>query len=217
MDHGLYVQCTDKFVHEYAEFWQSLFSLDKETTFRVAREWGIQDPALFATATLARPWIAGKAVHTSRKVSIKDAYDSHMEAKRRIAEFLADADKLPKELIFVGRNLNCVRADNKCLGSPVNRINLMAYSAASALRDHQYKGSSNIRLYDLFYSNIQLLAFHSTLFAISFVYMVTDLNHRLKIWFGGNLSGGFEAVLESKLQKKLSETLPGVKFQDAFE
>jgi aarF domain-containing kinase len=37
-----------------------------------------------------------------------------------------DANALPKELIFVGRNMNIVRSLNKQFGSSINRINVMA-------------------------------------------------------------------------------------------
>lgn len=39
---------------------------------------------------------------------------------------MQDTTKFPDELIFIGRNMNLVRSLNKKLGSPVNRVNVMA-------------------------------------------------------------------------------------------
>jgi ABC-type enterochelin transport system substrate-binding protein len=38
-------------------------------------------------------------------------------------------DKLPLELMFVGRNMNIIRYINKYFDSKVNRTNVMAYYA----------------------------------------------------------------------------------------
>jgi hypothetical protein len=57
------------------------------------------------------------------------------KAKERIRHILSDTNKTPLELIFVGRNMNITRAINKELGSPVNRLNIMARLARAALAD----------------------------------------------------------------------------------
>ena len=104
LDHGLYIQCRPEFTRQYALFWKSLFSLDIDTTRIITESWGLENAEIFASATLARPWKSGKAIHVE-KVTAKDIYDSQVDAKRKVSEFLKNTDKLPKELIFVGRNL----------------------------------------------------------------------------------------------------------------
>ena len=39
---------------------------------------------------------------------------------------LSDTAKVPRELALIGRHLNLVRATNKHLGSPVNRVEVLA-------------------------------------------------------------------------------------------
>lgn len=104
LDHGLYVRCTPKFVDEYATFWKSLFSLDIDASSRIAKSWGIEDLNVIATATLARPWRAGKPIH-STKTTITDLFEAQKNSKNRLSKFLKNTESLPKELIFVGRNL----------------------------------------------------------------------------------------------------------------
>ncbi|ETO36991.1 hypothetical protein RFI_00078 [Reticulomyxa filosa] len=55
------------------------------------------------------------------------------EAKERVKTILKRTKTIPRELIFVGRNMNLVRANNKDLGSPVNRISILAAHAAQGL------------------------------------------------------------------------------------
>jgi aarF domain-containing kinase len=104
LDHGLYVQCTKEFTHQYALFWKSLFTLDMDLTRSVTESWGIKNPTVFASATLARPWKSGKALHIEQ-TTIQDIYESQVNAKDQVSKFLKDSQNLPKELIFVGRNL----------------------------------------------------------------------------------------------------------------
>lgn len=49
-----------------------------------------------------------------------------VEAFDRVKALLSDSERVPRELILLGRNLNIVRANNKGMGSPVNRVNVMA-------------------------------------------------------------------------------------------
>ena len=117
LDHGLYVQCSKIFIDQYSRFWVALLSMDSGALKSITEEWGILQHELFASATLARPWKEGKYIR--KNPTLHDIYESQLEAKSRIQEFLRESDKLPKELLFVGRNLNCIRANNRNLGSPV--------------------------------------------------------------------------------------------------
>ncbi|KAJ3208217.1 hypothetical protein HDU67_006937 [Dinochytrium kinnereticum] len=126
LDHGLYVTCTDSFKHNYALLWKCLFTGETDVLEDITRRWGIKDVQAFASGTLQRPWMPGKVVHVGEMASVTTMFKNQMEAKERARKFLSDTDKVPKELIFIGRNLNIVRSNNKVLGSPVNRINLTA-------------------------------------------------------------------------------------------
>jgi aarF domain-containing kinase len=78
--------------------------MDYDLTQSITEQWGIYNPQVFASATLARPWKKGKAIHIEQ-TKIRDIYESQMEAKKQVMKFLQDTEKIPKELIFVGRNL----------------------------------------------------------------------------------------------------------------
>ena len=60
--------------------------------------------------------------------------------KDRVREFLSNTEVLPRELLFIGRNMNIVRATNKLLGSPVNRIKVMADWAVRAIEVRRGRG-----------------------------------------------------------------------------
>jgi len=142
IDHGLYIHMNPKFRHEYALFWKSLMTFDNKTIAEVAKSWGINSPDLFASATLMRPYTGGdKSTANSIKGGLKGqteserAYEMQMKMRKGIKGVLGDGEKLPQELIFIGRNLRIVQGNNQFLGSPVNRIKITGNWASRALVD----------------------------------------------------------------------------------
>jgi aarF domain-containing kinase len=106
IDHGLYIQCSQSFKHDYALFWKSLFTLDSSTLDAIGSHWGMRDISFFASATLARPWKRGKLLHVNDKLVMKKSdFELQVETKQKLRQFLENSDKLPRELLFVGRNL----------------------------------------------------------------------------------------------------------------
>jgi aarF domain-containing kinase len=102
----LYVKLTPEFRRQYSELWKALLAMDLSTLFRVATEWGIGAPDLFASAVLLRPISFGsKSGNTESKESQPSQYDASMQLKGKLINFFVDTDKMPKELIFVGRNM----------------------------------------------------------------------------------------------------------------
>jgi aarF domain-containing kinase len=83
-----------------------------------------------------RPW---------KKPKSKEEQEAEDEAKRldnqhainkqkeMIKGFLEHVELVPNELIFVSRSMRIIQASNQALHSPVNRINILARHAASAL------------------------------------------------------------------------------------
>lgn len=88
-----------------------------------------------ANATLLKPYNANRSpnITPTTNTSVLDAYEIQMKLKTTLKDFLINSELLPKELIFIGRNMTIVRANNKTLGSPVNRINRMARWAVVGL------------------------------------------------------------------------------------
>ncbi|KAJ3259101.1 hypothetical protein HK103_002988 [Boothiomyces macroporosus] len=218
LDHGLYVRCTPKFVDEYATFWKSLFSLDIDASSRIAKSWGIEDLNVIATATLARPWRAGKPIH-STKTTITDLFEAQKNSKNRLSKFLKNTESLPKELIFVGRNLNCVRANNKMLGSPVNRINIMANCAAeNAGLKWQTSGNTfrgeEYGLWNHLKSGFSKLMFQTTLAMISLSFKITQIFQYLGKLISGKGSG-FEDVMDSNMRRNLESMFPGMNINES--
>ena len=77
-----------------------------------------------------------------------DVYAMQARGKERVRSLLHDTEKIPRELMFLGRNMNIVRANNKALGSLVNRVGIMASFAArgSALSEGVVRRSTTVNL-----------------------------------------------------------------------
>eukprot|EP00478_Filoreta_tenera_P000338 GABV01000338.1.p1 GENE.GABV01000338.1~~GABV01000338.1.p1 ORF type:complete len:471 (+),score=202.47 GABV01000338.1:2-1414(+) len=127
LDHGLYIAESEKFRLQYCRFWEAMFLRDTNTLKDICVEWGIGEPELFASASLIRPYSFKEG--TDKKLSRKAIYNHSMEHKKRVANFFKDEKAVPRELVFVGRNMNIVRSNNKSLGTPVNRIGIMVRAA----------------------------------------------------------------------------------------
>lgn len=157
---------------------------------------------MFASITLQKPYMPSKAPHLSaNNVSFQDAYEMQMSMKSRIRNFLANQALFPRELIFVSRNMNIVRANNKAMGSPVNRINIMARWAVRGL-DRQSNESRGIQGY--LKSTWRIILFESTLFAMTlsfYVVKLKDIANQL-IW-GVDNRGGFETVLDNRMKEQV--------------
>ncbi|KAH8886877.1 ABC1-domain-containing protein [Thozetella sp. PMI_491] len=140
IDHGLYVYMSEKFRREYGLFWKSLMTFDNKTIVSITEEWGIKAADIFASATLMKPYEGGDGRFKQQLLAEfegKTPAERHFEMQQRmkqgIREVLADEDKWPKELIFIGRNMRIVQGNNQYMGSPVNRIKLMGEWASRSL------------------------------------------------------------------------------------
>lgn len=103
LDHGLYVRLTPDFQRQYATLWKGLMTLDLDVVRHVATQWGIGAPDLFASATLMRPVkFADQQMENFEEMS---EYDRSVRIKEKLKSFLTDTDKIPKPLIFIGRNM----------------------------------------------------------------------------------------------------------------
>ena len=217
LDHGLYVQSSEKFKREYALFWKSLFTLDMSMLESIAKEWHIPDVGLFATATLARPWKRGRALHVPQQASLQDAFTTHSQAKARVVDFMQSSDKMPQELIFIGRNLNCIRAINKAFKSPVNRINIMAHWAAFSLGTPPYdphlSWMTNLGL-DV-RARISYCTFKTTLFVATLGFYLSKAWQHIASWFGYKHLG-FEQVMDNALKEQLEQKIPGIVIDDSM-
>ncbi|CAG8527790.1 8814_t:CDS:10 [Diversispora eburnea] len=190
IDHGLYVEESIVFRHQYCLLWKSV-------------KWGIAESDLFISAQIMKPYKSQTAIHVSstKSVTLQDAYEMQMAIKDNIKKFLTDTELIPRELIFIGRNMNIVRSLNRELGSPVNRINLMGNWAVKGL------GAD--------WSN------WATLLMISFGLYLTQTKEVIDSWIrsGGNVGNarGFEELLDDQMKSSLEENFGIILDQRFFE
>lgn len=204
---------SDKFRHEYGTFWKALMTFDNKKIGEITQEWGIKAADLFASATLLRPYEGGDqqlqkgmlgALDDSKTASQKH-YEMQRRMKQGIRDVLADEDKWPKELIFIGRNMRIVQGNNAYMGSPVNRIKMMGEWASRSLFQDK-----NLPLRQRMANVWQHLLFKAVLFMsdVAFYFF------RLKQLFGR--SGGLEDEVEARLKSVAQEF--GVELQhNVFE
>ncbi|KAK8070848.1 hypothetical protein PG997_011051 [Apiospora hydei] len=196
IDHGLYVYMSPDFRHQYSLFWKSLMTFDNDTIAEVSKQWGIKAPDFFASATLLRPYEGGDNKTKNgiiESLDGKTAAERHFEMQRRmkqgIRDMLADEDKWPKELIFIGRNLRIVQGNNQFMGSPVNRIKMMGNWASRSLFQ-----DPNLPWQERLANAWRHLLFRTVLLATD----VAFYTFKVRQWLG--YGGGMEDVLESKMK-----------------
>ncbi|KAI8610359.1 ABC1 family-domain-containing protein [Chytriomyces sp. MP71] len=248
LDHGLYVQQSPQFTSDYTRLWTSLFAHDIKTVEEIVARWGISDVQLFAIGTLQKPWTQQKGIEGSTvkdvfssttqgrqelsddpEVRKKQLYDMQLKMKERAKKYLSDTDKVPRELIFVGRNLNIIRSNNKSYGSPVNRINLMCNWARATQFDRDAPStppSLPARILAVARQPSILLPqiyTYTSLAAVSLLFHGTRLVNAARRWWNwlvgcteGRLKG-FEDALDEKVRKGIYEQTGGLLDEDAFE
>ncbi|KAK3331054.1 ABC1 family-domain-containing protein [Apodospora peruviana] len=213
IDHGLYVYMSDKFRHEYGVFWKALMTLDNKKISEVTAEWGIKAADLFASATLMRPYEGG-GEHNFHKKLLREmegmtaserSYEMQKRMKQGIRDVLADEDKWPKELIFIGRNMRIVQGNNQYMGSPVNRVKMMGEWASRSLFEDR-----NLPWRDRLGNMWRHVLFKAvlTLTDVAFYFF------KLRQWLGRG--GGMEDEVEARMRDVAKEF--GVELQhDLFE
>lgn len=102
---------------------------DMSTITEICHGWGIGQPELFASATLLKPWrskqtesVAGDTTSDNSTERPKSKEQQQLEFQRalkgKLATFLHNVELLPKELIFVGRAMRILQANNQMMGTP---------------------------------------------------------------------------------------------------
>ncbi|KAI0960694.1 hypothetical protein AcV7_000002 [Taiwanofungus camphoratus] len=105
LDHGLYVRLSKDFQRQYATLWKGLMTMDLDVVRTVGAQWGIGAPDLFASATLMRPVKFVDQADGMANFDQMNEYERGVRIKERLRSFLTDTDKIPKPLIFIGRNM----------------------------------------------------------------------------------------------------------------
>ncbi|ORX46995.1 ABC1-domain-containing protein [Hesseltinella vesiculosa] len=215
LDHGLYVQESKEFRLNYCRLWQALYMFDLKTVEEVSRQWGIHDIEMFASITLQKPFSQDKAIHLQR-TSIQEIYDFQMGIKARLKHFLEDQARFPQEMIFILRNMEIVRANNMMVGSPVNRLNLMAKWAVRGIDREENHDQQNrqLRLYQRPTHWVQSLAhfavtkwrrfvFEFTLFMMNLSFCFVRVKQSAHQLLYGAPSQGFEELIDQRMKEQM--------------
>lgn len=211
LDHGLYVKVGADFRRQYAGLWRALLAADWDTIESTTRSWGIGSPDLFASITLMRP-IRFKLkredpIDTENEVN---QYERGVRMKERLKGFLSDTEKLPKELIFLGRNMRIVQGMNHCLltflaftlllgnnqvlGSPVNRIKITGHWASRSLTT-----SANLTLNQRLREYWHDIAFRVVMLSIDLAFWMSKARQWIRMFFG-KTGEGFEDEIERSMR-----------------
>ena len=159
--------------------WKAIFLLDAAEIQRICGEWGIMDGDMFASMQLMKPYSTSKPVGVKR--TREEIVKMQKEAKANIKQVLANTELIPRELIFVGRNMNLVRANNKHLDSPVNRVNILASRAVAGSATH--------------FSVYERFSFHLRLMLLSVAFSLTQTWRSVRRYFGATATG-FEELID---------------------
>ena len=233
IDHGLYVSLSDDFRSNWARLWRSVLEGDYDGVDHVVKGWGMGLPDLMASFTLLRPTVLsrGRKKVSSSEEETKESrpltdYERSVMMKRKLKEFLMDTDRMPKELIFLSKNMRMVQGiflglttcfvlpftqafsgNNQSFGSPVNRIKITGYWASRS----QIGNSSlsfRARLKE-FYHHV---LFQIVMLSLDLAFYTSKFKMWLKLTIGGRRranngigSGGFEEELEVQMRATAKE------------
>ncbi|KAG2049375.1 atypical/ABC1/ABC1-B protein kinase [Suillus hirtellus] len=207
LDHGLYVTIRPTVKRQYASLWRALLTSNWDTIRDVTESWGVGEAGLFASAVLMRPVKVDRANGSSSPAENANgdpgkelnAYEQSVRMKERLKRFLVDTDKMPKELIFLGRNMRIVQGNNQSLGSPVNRIKITAYWASRSLVTTHERSArgwwAHLDARELWRD----ILFRTAMFSLDIVFWVSKIRQRVRALLGLT-NGGFEDELERSVR-----------------
>lgn len=103
LDFGLCVEVKDSFRQQYCELWKAIFLHDMDAIKKITADWGIKNDEMFVSSQLMRPFSKNKKLN--EKVTKADLYRMQLQFKADLKQMIKDADQLPKEIIFINRNM----------------------------------------------------------------------------------------------------------------
>lgn len=192
-------------------FWKSLVLGDMKMLQEIASSWGIPDVSIFASLTLQKRWTKGEPImKRTGEMTKEERFERQTMVKKRVKDFLGNTEIIPKfafypntihrELIFTGRTLNIIRANNRYLGTPVSRIGIMSEGAVLALGDDwsiYHKSSQRGSFFTPLMAGLNYWRFKVTLGLIE----AASLLSRGIAWARGSVDGGIEKILDDELEE----------------
>ena len=194
LDHGMYQEFSATFRRAYSELWVAICTGDSETMERICDEWAVGDSELFATLQMLKPYNAKKSSQHTKSTSRADILAHTLEMRQhgfeRVRKMLKDTSQVPQEFVFLGRQMNIVRANNAAMGSPANRTRILANHAAKQVA--QWNGLFSYVLFSV------------RMFLLDVAFGFVQWRRRMSQWIGLE-SDNFEQILEQRLADALAE------------
>eukprot|EP00050_Salpingoeca_kvevrii_P001718 m.177494 g.177494 ORF g.177494 m.177494 type:complete len:541 (-) comp10438_c1_seq2:1159-2781(-) len=207
LDHGLYMEESEEFRKQYCSFWKSIFLLDLSELKSICESWGVADHELFASMQMFKPFNPkNRAVHAHRTTR-EDVVRLQQRAKERVRELLRDTNLLPRELIILGRSMNIIRSNNKMMGSPVNRVNIMVEYAARGFSADKTKVTSldkHVNAHISVKELVSLAMFRVRLWVLSAIYHLVQFRRYCYNALGIQ-SENFEEIIEQNMSRNMEE------------
>ncbi|KAK7045931.1 hypothetical protein VNI00_006926 [Paramarasmius palmivorus] len=212
LDHGLYVRLSDDFRKEWSTLWaRGLLRGDYTAVEKITKKWGVGLPDMFASVTLSKPVKLSRKDRDMKEEQERlrrelteymgmSQYEQSVVMKKKLKAFLQDTDKMPKELVFLMRNMRIVQGNNQSFGSPVNRIKITGYWASRSLsRAHSLTFTQRIAEY------MDHLVFKSVMLSLDVAFWTA----RFRQWVYARLFGVGVGSFEDELEKTMRGLMKG--------
>ncbi|KAL9651144.1 hypothetical protein ABK040_002861 [Willaertia magna] len=169
LDHGLYKELTNDFRLRYANFWKSVVLGDEEGIKEYCKSIGVEDYKLYSQMLLLQNFdeVAEDGFINEKTQFTEEDWEKYNQVmQERKDDFLKVYQKMPKEMILIGRADNILRSLNRDLGAKVNRFKIMARAAnkGASLKTLNQKQTISSRI-SLWFNEMR---FEMRLFMISF-------------------------------------------------
>ncbi|XP_005180262.3 uncharacterized aarF domain-containing protein kinase 5 [Musca domestica] len=141
LDHGLYEELPGNIRNNLCEFWEATVLRDEKSMQKAANKLGIKDHMKFAEVLFQQPIrIHGGTIKT--KLNKDDINYMQQIAQKNFEMIMSTLKEMPRNMLFVVRNLNTVRAIGRMHGDVVNRPKVMAQYAQKCIyrNYHSVKG-----------------------------------------------------------------------------
>ncbi|XP_013106912.2 uncharacterized aarF domain-containing protein kinase 5 [Stomoxys calcitrans] len=142
LDHGLYEELPSNVRKPLCEFWEATVLRDEAAMKKSAQKLGIKDHMKFAEVLFQQPIrIHGGKIKT--KLNEDDINYMQEIAQKNFEMIMSTLKEMPRNMLFVVRNLNTVRAIGRMHGDVVDRPKVMAHYAQKCI----YKNYSTVKGY----------------------------------------------------------------------
>ncbi|XP_055611727.1 uncharacterized aarF domain-containing protein kinase 5 [Uranotaenia lowii] len=161
LDHGLYGNLSIEVRQNLAHFWEAIVLKDYAGMQKYSQALNVEDYKTFAEILLQRP-LELKGSRLSTRLSDADLAYMTKQAKEHFDKVMTTLRSMPRNIIFVIRNLNTIRSIARDHGDPVDRPKVMARGAIAAL------GSAHQGVRRFFYGTFRRINFEYQLWKASF-------------------------------------------------